>query len=171
MEQMCYRYLVNVQPLFQKYSVHLCLADHDPDLQHLEFEGYPTAYFLSDTGETNFHDLKIDSSKRGPYAKKAYGLSHLSVSQADDAAAPRFQWPFAPPIYEDAGGQDLDPWGIRGSGVTCRDELTGPSITCMEQILTASESRNASCDCHSNYALNAKSKCASMLNSGSNQED
>jgi hypothetical protein len=32
-------------PLFRKHNVHLYLAGHDHDLQHLEFEGHPTRLF------------------------------------------------------------------------------------------------------------------------------
>lgn len=67
-------------PLFRKYKVDLYLAGHDHDLQHLEFEGHPTSFFLSGGGGADLYDLKIDPSERGPYAKKIYGFSHLSVT-------------------------------------------------------------------------------------------
>ncbi len=60
--------------------MHLYLAGHDHDLQHLEFDGHPTSFFLSGGGGADLYDLKIDPSQRGPYAKKVYGFSHLSVS-------------------------------------------------------------------------------------------
>jgi hypothetical protein len=66
--------------LFQKYAVHLYLAGHDHDLQHLEFEGHPTSFFLSGGGGAELYDLKIDQMQRGPYAQKVYGFSHLSVT-------------------------------------------------------------------------------------------
>lgn len=68
-------------PLFRKYKVDLYLSGHDHDLQHLEFEGHPTSFFLSGGGGADLYDLKIDPSKRGPYAQKVYGFSHLSVTQ------------------------------------------------------------------------------------------
>lgn len=68
-------------PLFQKYGVHLYLAGHDHDLQHLEFEGHPTTHFLSGGGGADLYNLKIDPSQRGPYAQKVYGFSHLSVTR------------------------------------------------------------------------------------------
>ncbi len=68
-------------PLFQKYGVHLYLAGHDHDLQHLEFDGHPTSHFLSGGGGADLYDLKLDPSQRGPYAKKIYGFSHLSVTR------------------------------------------------------------------------------------------
>jgi tartrate-resistant acid phosphatase type 5 len=68
-------------PLFRKNKVDLYLAGHDHDLQHLEFEGHPTTFFLSGGGGAELYDLKIDSSKRGPYGQKVYGFSHLAVSK------------------------------------------------------------------------------------------
>jgi len=67
-------------PLFRKYKVDLYLAGHDHDLQHLEFEGHPTSFFLSGGGGADLYDLKIDPSERGPYGQKIYGFSHLSVT-------------------------------------------------------------------------------------------
>jgi tartrate-resistant acid phosphatase type 5 len=67
-------------PLFREHGVHLYLAGHDHDLQHLEFEHHPTSFFLSGGGGADLYDLKIDPSKRGPYAQKVYGFSHLSVT-------------------------------------------------------------------------------------------
>ena len=67
-------------PLFRKYGVHLYLAGHDHDLQHLEFEDHPTSFFYSGGGGADLYDLKIDPSQRGPYAQKVYGFSHLSVT-------------------------------------------------------------------------------------------
>jgi tartrate-resistant acid phosphatase type 5 len=67
-------------PLFRKYGVHLYLAGHDHDLQHLEFDEHPTSFFLSGGGGADLYDLKADPSKRGPYAEKVYGFSHLSVT-------------------------------------------------------------------------------------------
>jgi tartrate-resistant acid phosphatase type 5 len=67
-------------PLFREHKVDLYLAGHDHDLQHLEFEGHPTSFFLSGGGGADLYDLKIDPSARGPYAQKVYGFSHLSVT-------------------------------------------------------------------------------------------
>jgi tartrate-resistant acid phosphatase type 5 len=67
-------------PLFRKYKVDLYLAGHDHDLQHLEFAGHPTTFFLSGGGGADLYDLKIEPSERGPYGQKVYGFSHLSVS-------------------------------------------------------------------------------------------
>lgn len=67
-------------PLLRKYGAHLYLAGHDHDMQHLEFENHPTSFFLSGGGGADLYDLKVDPSKRGPYAQKVYGFSHLSVT-------------------------------------------------------------------------------------------
>jgi len=67
-------------PLFRKNNVTLYLAGHDHDLQHLEFEGHPTSFFLSGGGGADLYDLKVDPAKRGPYGQKLYGFSHLSVT-------------------------------------------------------------------------------------------
>jgi 3',5'-cyclic AMP phosphodiesterase CpdA len=67
-------------PLFRKYGVDLYMAGHDHDLQHLEFENHPTSFFLSGGGGADLYTLKIDPSKRGPYAGKVYGFSHISVT-------------------------------------------------------------------------------------------
>lgn len=67
-------------PLFRKYNVNFYFAGHDHDMQHLEFEGHPTSFFLSGGGGADLYDLKIDESKRGPYARKIYGFSHLSIT-------------------------------------------------------------------------------------------
>jgi hypothetical protein len=67
-------------PLLRKYNVPLYLAGHDHDMQHLEFEGHPTSFFLSGGGGADLHDVIIDPSRRGPYAQKIYGFSHLSAT-------------------------------------------------------------------------------------------
>lgn len=67
-------------PLLRKYEVPLYMAGHDHDLQHLEFEGHPTSFFLSGGGGADLYDLTIQESQRGPYALKVYGFSHLSVT-------------------------------------------------------------------------------------------
>ena len=72
-------------PLFRKYNVHLYLAGHDHDMQHLEFEGHPTTFFLSGGGGADLYTLKVDPSRRGPYAQKVYGFSHLSVTRKEMA--------------------------------------------------------------------------------------
>lgn len=67
-------------PLFRKYKVDVYFAGHDHDLQHLEFEGHPTTFFLSGGGGADLYNLKKDQLERGPYAEKVYGFSHLSVT-------------------------------------------------------------------------------------------
>jgi tartrate-resistant acid phosphatase type 5 len=67
-------------PLFRKYNVSAYLAGHDHDLQHLEFAGHPTSFFLSGGGGADLYNLTVDPAKRGPYAQKVYGFSHLSAT-------------------------------------------------------------------------------------------
>ena len=68
-------------PLLRKHGVHLYLAGHDHDMQHLEFEGHPTSFVLSGGGGADLYALKIDEAQRGPYASRIYGFSHLEVTR------------------------------------------------------------------------------------------
>ena len=68
-------------PLLRQHKVPLYLAGHDHDLQHLEFAGHPTSFFLSGGGGADLYDLKIQASDRGPYAEKVFGFSHLAVTR------------------------------------------------------------------------------------------
>ena len=70
------------EPLLRKHKVHLYLAGHDHDMQHLEFEGHPTSFALSGGGGSDLYKLKIEQEQRGPYAAKIYGFSHLEVAPA-----------------------------------------------------------------------------------------
>lgn len=70
------------EPLLLKHNVHLYLAGHDHDLQHLEFEGHPTSFVSSGAGGADLYNLKITESARGPFAEKVYGFSHLEVTSA-----------------------------------------------------------------------------------------
>lgn len=68
------------EPLLRKHKAHLYLAGHDHDMQHLEFDGHPTSFVLSGGGGADLYTLKIEEAKRGPYAEKVYGFSHLEVT-------------------------------------------------------------------------------------------
>jgi tartrate-resistant acid phosphatase type 5 len=68
------------ESLFREHKVHLYLAGHDHDMQHLEFEGHPTSFALSGGGGSDLYKLKIEQAQRGPYAERIYGFSHLEVS-------------------------------------------------------------------------------------------
>ncbi len=70
-------------PLFRKYKVPVYCAGHDHDLQHLEFDGHPTTFFLSGGGGADLYNLKIEPTQRGPYAQKVYGFSHLSINSKE----------------------------------------------------------------------------------------
>jgi len=69
------------EPLLRKHQVHLYLAGHDHDMQHLEFEGHPTSFVLSGGGGADLYNLKIHKEQRGPMAEKVYGFSELVVAQ------------------------------------------------------------------------------------------
>lgn len=68
--------------LFRQYGVHLYLAGHDHDLQHLEFEGHPTSFVISGGGGARARHGEMEKApkKRGPYAQTVYGFSHLQLS-------------------------------------------------------------------------------------------
>ncbi|CAN5774165.1 metallophosphoesterase [soil metagenome] len=69
------------EPLLRKHKVHLYLAGHDHDLQHLEFESHPTSFVSSGAGGADLYTLKSDKAFRGPFAEKVYGFSHLEVTK------------------------------------------------------------------------------------------
>ena len=69
------------EPLLRKHKVHLYLAGHDHDMQHLEFEGHPTSFVLSGGGGADLYNLKIDAAQRGPMAERVYGFSELVVTR------------------------------------------------------------------------------------------
>ncbi len=68
------------EPLLREHKVHLYLAGHDHDMQHLEFEGHPTSFVLSGGGGADLYNLKIHREERGPMAEKVYGFSELAVT-------------------------------------------------------------------------------------------
>jgi hypothetical protein len=70
-------------PLLQEHKVHLYLAGHDHDMQHLEFEGHPTSFVLSGGGGADLHTLPVNDAARGrgPYAAKVHGFSHLQIAE------------------------------------------------------------------------------------------
>lgn len=68
------------EPLLREHKAHLYLAGHDHDMQHLEFEGHPTSFVMSGGGGADLYNLTIDEARRGPYAAKAYGFSHLEIA-------------------------------------------------------------------------------------------
>lgn len=67
-------------PLFRKYGVHLYIAGHDHDLQHLEFSGHPTSFFMSGGGGAALYNIPGKSAARGPYARKIFGFSHMRAT-------------------------------------------------------------------------------------------
>ena len=67
-------------PLLREHGVHLYLAGHDHDLQHLEFAGHPTSFVCSGAGGAQSYPLKITEAYRGPYAQQVYGFTHLELT-------------------------------------------------------------------------------------------
>lgn len=68
------------EPLLREHKVHLYLAGHDHDLQHLEFEGHPTSFFLSGGGGAGLYDERNGVAERGPFFQKVHGFSHLEAT-------------------------------------------------------------------------------------------
>jgi tartrate-resistant acid phosphatase type 5 len=66
-------------PLLHASGVHLYLAGHDHDLQHLEIARHPTSFFMSGGGGSALYDLQLSEAQRGPFAEKVHGFSHLQV--------------------------------------------------------------------------------------------
>ncbi|AFL89209.1 putative phosphohydrolase [Terriglobus roseus DSM 18391] len=66
-------------PLLRKAGVHLYLAGHDHDMQHLEFAGHPTSFVLSGGGGAALNRLKSPSD--GPFAAEVHGFTHLQISE------------------------------------------------------------------------------------------
>jgi tartrate-resistant acid phosphatase type 5 len=68
------------EPLLREHKVHLYLAGHDHDLQHLEFDDHPTSFFLSGEGGADLYDERNEVVQRGPFFHKVHGFSHLEVT-------------------------------------------------------------------------------------------
>jgi tartrate-resistant acid phosphatase type 5 len=68
------------EPLLRQHKVHMYLAGHDHDMQHLEFGGHPTSFVLSGGGGADLYKLKIQADKRGPMAERVYGFSDLEAT-------------------------------------------------------------------------------------------
>ena len=66
-------------PLLRKNGVHLYLAGHDHDLQHLEFAGHPTSFICSGGGGAPLYHLPLPAGARGPFAEMAFGFTHLQL--------------------------------------------------------------------------------------------
>jgi len=64
--------------LLQEHSVHLAMAGHDHDLQHLELEGLKTSFIVSGAGGARVRELK--SKRAVPFARDVQGFSHLQIN-------------------------------------------------------------------------------------------
>ena len=69
-------------PLLREHGVHLYLAGHDHDLQHLEFAAHPTSFVCSGAGGAQSYPITISEAYRGPYAQQVYGFTHLELTPA-----------------------------------------------------------------------------------------
>lgn len=69
-------------PLLRQHGVHLYLAGHDHDLQHLEFAGHPTSFVLSGAGGAPLGALKTAEASRGPFAQEVSGFTHLQLQSS-----------------------------------------------------------------------------------------
>ncbi|MEK6397019.1 MAG: metallophosphoesterase [Terriglobus sp.] len=67
-------------PLLRQYGVHIYLGGHDHDMQHLEFAGHPTSFFLSGGGGANSYPLPATPNHNGQYAQQVYGFSHMEAT-------------------------------------------------------------------------------------------
>ncbi|MDX1945289.1 MAG: metallophosphoesterase [Pirellulaceae bacterium] len=65
------------EPLLAQHGVHLYLAGHDHDLQHLEFAGRKTSFVVSGGGGARVRALK--STRKTAFGKDVYGFSHLQI--------------------------------------------------------------------------------------------
>ncbi len=65
-------------PLFQKHKVHVYLAGHDHDLQHLEMAGQFTSFVISGGGGARTRALRTQD-RPIPFGRDAYGFTHLQV--------------------------------------------------------------------------------------------
>lgn len=68
------------EPLFRQHGVHLYLCGHDHDMQHLELDSHPTSFVISGAGGTSLTDIEQDTKKRGPFAQKVQGFTHLEIT-------------------------------------------------------------------------------------------
>lgn len=65
-------------PLFQKHKVHVYLAGHDHDLQHLEMADQFTSFVISGGGGARTRGLRTQD-RPIPFGRDAYGFTHLQV--------------------------------------------------------------------------------------------
>lgn len=65
-------------PLFQQHKVHVYLAGHDHDLQHLEMADQFTSFVISGGGGARTRGLRTQD-RPIPFGRDAYGFTHLQV--------------------------------------------------------------------------------------------
>ncbi|HVG26321.1 MAG TPA: metallophosphoesterase [Acidobacteriaceae bacterium] len=67
--------------LIRQYKVDFWISGHDHDLQHLEFAGHPTSFFISGGGGAELVDWTTPPEKRGPYGGKVLGFSDMEFNK------------------------------------------------------------------------------------------
>jgi tartrate-resistant acid phosphatase type 5 len=68
----------NLDPMLRQHGVHLYLAGHNHDLEHLEFAGHPTS-FVGSGGGGAWLTAGDSAPARGPYCKESHGFTHLTI--------------------------------------------------------------------------------------------
>jgi hypothetical protein len=66
--------------LLREYKVDFWITGHDHDLQHLEFAGHPTSFWISGGGGAELVDWTTDPAKRGPFGAKVLGFSGIEAT-------------------------------------------------------------------------------------------
>ena len=67
--------------LIREAKVHFWITGHDHDLQHLEFAGHPTSFFISGGGGAELVDWTIPPERRGPFGDKILGFSDMELTK------------------------------------------------------------------------------------------
>lgn len=68
-------------PLIRQARVDFWITGHDHDLQHLEFDGHPTSFFISGGGGAELVDWTTPPEQRGPFGNKILGFSDMELSR------------------------------------------------------------------------------------------
>jgi tartrate-resistant acid phosphatase type 5 len=71
----------NWDPLFRQYGVHLYVAGHNHDLEHLEFAGHPTSFVGSGGGGAwlTAEGDRVESTES--YFGESHGFTHMRVEE------------------------------------------------------------------------------------------
>lgn len=69
--------------LLRRHAVDLYISGHDHDLQHLEFEGHPTSFFISGGGGAELVGWTTPPDTRGPWGLRAIGFTDFQLSEQE----------------------------------------------------------------------------------------